>query len=58
MDDCLIALTILTMIGASLFKPDLKIKKLSINTYWIVLLRELLFLLAAGLIAFPEVLAV
>ena len=50
-------LTILTMIGASLFKPDLKIKKLSINTYWIVPLAGALVLLAAGLITFPEVLA-
>ena len=48
-------LTILTMIGASLFKPDLKIKKLSINTYWIIPLLGALVLLIAGLISLPEI---
>lgn len=48
-------ITILTMIGASLFKPDFKIKKLCLNTYWIVPLLGALVLLVAGLITFPEV---
>lgn len=48
-------LTCLTMIGASLFKPDVHIRKLSINTYWIVPLIGALVLLLTGLIAFSDV---
>ncbi|MFA5762087.1 MAG: SLC13 family permease [Bacilli bacterium] len=50
-------LTIFTMIGASLFKPNLKIHKLSINTYWIIPSLGALILLSASLITFPEILA-
>ena len=50
-------LTCLTMIGTSLFKPDIKIRKLSINTYWIIPLIGALVLLIGGLITFPEIIA-
>ena len=48
-------LTCLSMIGASLFKPDIRLRKLSINTYWIVPLVGALVLLSVGLIAFPDI---
>ncbi|MDD3207353.1 MAG: ArsB/NhaD family transporter [Bacilli bacterium] len=48
-------LTCLIMIGASLFKPDIKVRKLSINTYWLIPLIGASFLLASGLISFPEI---
>ena len=47
--------TCLSMIGASLFKPDIHIRKLSINTYWIIPVLGALLLLASGLITFPEI---
>ncbi len=50
-------LTCLTMIGASLFKPDIKFRKLSINTYWLIPLIGASILLSLGLISFPEVIS-
>ncbi|MFA5421654.1 MAG: SLC13 family permease [Bacilli bacterium] len=50
-------ITCLTMIGASLFKPDIKIRKLSINTYWLIPSLGATILLTAGLITFSDVFA-
>ncbi|MFA5481691.1 MAG: SLC13 family permease [Bacilli bacterium] len=55
-----IALSIITcaaMIGTSLIKPDFHIRKLSINSYWIVPLIGAAVLLLSGLIGFPDLVA-
>jgi len=50
-------ITCLAMIATSLAKPDFRIKRISINTYWIIPLAGAIILLLSGLIGFGDIIA-